>query len=143
MFAIASKARDDRAFGRADEVAGGVVDEPGERALGEDVRMPSRRPGASRMSTEKAFTSPPCARASPRSAASSSTPCARTADHDIGAELQETLAHRPAQTGAAAGHEDALAAHQILVEHVRLAMQSHWNRDFYIALVSRTFARPR
>jgi hypothetical protein len=42
---------------------------------------------------------------------------APAADMHFGAELEEAFGHFPAQAGAAAGDEDALAVHQAVAEH--------------------------
>ena len=50
---------------------------------------------------------------------------APAADRDVGAQRQKALGHRPAEAGAAAGHEDALAGHQIGLVHGCL-LATHW-----------------
>src|SRR4029079_7932068 len=57
---------------------------------------------------------------------------AAAADRDVGAEAEELLGHRLAEAGAAAGDEDALAGHQLRVEHgrsLRVAV-SGWRRGW-------------
>src|SRR6266851_304475 len=47
----------------------------------------------------------------------SATRTSPPADHHVGAELEIALRHRPAEPGAAAGHQDALALEQVGLKH--------------------------
>ena len=118
MLATASKPRGVRSCGARDEIAGGVVDEIGERAFGEnrldhlvdrkrvaDVDAVARHPAAMQVHQ---FGRGLVADA-----------LAAAADMNFGAELEEARRHRFAEPGAAAGDENAPAGEKLFVEHVR------------------------
>ena len=104
-------------LGARDEIAGGVVDEVGERALGEnrldhlvdrervaDVDAVAHHPAAIEVHQfGRGFVADALAAA---------------ADMHLGAELEEARGHRFAEPGAAAGDENAPPREKLFVEHV-------------------------
>ncbi len=104
-------------LGARDEIAGGVVDEVGERALGEnrldhlvdrervsDIDAVARHPAAMQIHQfGRGFVADALAAA---------------ADVDLGAELKEARGHRLAEAGAAASDKNAPARKKLFVEHV-------------------------
>src|SRR6202022_5059201 len=101
-------------LGGGDEIAGGVVDEIGERALGEnrldhlidrervsDIDAVARHPAAIEVHQ---FGGGFVANA-----------LAAAADVDLGAELEETRGHGLAEPGAAAGDKNAPAREKLFV----------------------------
>ncbi len=105
-------------LGARDEIAGGVVDEVGERAFGEnrldhlvdrqripDVDAVAGHPAAMQVHQfGRGFIA---------------NALAAAADMDLGAELKEARGHRFAEPGAAAGDKNAPAGEKLLVEHGR------------------------
>ena len=105
-------------LGARDEIAGGVVDEIGERAFAEnrldhlvdrervpDVDAVAGHPAAMQVHQfGRGFVADALAAA---------------ADMDLGAEAEKARGHRFAESGAAAGHQNASAGEKLFVEHGR------------------------
>ena len=103
-------------FGARDKISGGVVDEVGERARGEDVADHGvDRRGIADVDPIGADLAAVLAHefGGGRLAHRFAPP----ADEDFGAESEKFFGHALAQPGAAAGHQDAPAAQQSVVEH--------------------------
>jgi hypothetical protein len=107
-------------LGRRDEVAGRVVDQP---------RQPARMPEAVGHLVDRLRIADVDAEGVDAALRKLAAPLGRrlfadalpaAADRDVGAQGEEPLGHRAAEAGAAAGHEDALAGHEIVLEHVGL-----------------------
>jgi hypothetical protein len=104
-------------LGARDEVAGGVVDEVGERTGLEDVSHHgvdrARIANVDAVGLDPALIFP--GEFGGRCVAHCLAP---SADEDIGAERQEFFHHALAEAGAAAGHQDAPAAKKSVLEHL-------------------------
>ena len=104
-------------LGARDEVAGGVVDEVGERTGLEDVSHHgvdrARIANVDAVGLDPAVIFP--GEFGGRGVAHRLAP---SADEDIGAERQEFFRHALAEAGAAAGHQDAPAAKKSVLEHL-------------------------
>jgi hypothetical protein len=104
-------------LGARDEVAGGVVDEVGERTGLEDVSHHgvdrARIANVDAVGLDPAVIFP--GEFGGRGVAHRLAP---SADKDIGAERQEFFHHALAEPGAAAGHQDTPAAKKSVLEHL-------------------------
>ena len=118
MLATASKPRGLNSSDARDEIAGGVVDEVGEGALPKNVldHLVDRE----RVADVDAVARHPAAmKVHQFGRGLVADDLAASADMDLGAELKEARRHRLAESGAAAGHQDAPASQKIFSEHGR------------------------
>ena len=107
-----------QALGRGDEVTRGIVDQAGQSAAGPQgidhllhrLRDADVQPEGVDAPLREALA--------PGGSGFVTYGLAPATDGDVGAEFEKPLRHGPAQAGAAAGDQDALACHQLCLKHV-------------------------
>ena len=105
-------------LGARDEIAGGVVDEAGERAFAENL-LDHRFDCGGVADVDAVARDAPAMRFHELVGGRVADALAPAADGDFGAEAKEPLGHRSAEPGAAAGDEDFFARKQAVDEHGR------------------------
>ncbi len=104
-------------LGAGDEVAGGVVDERGQRTVAEDV-LDHRVHRGGVADVDAIGFHRPAVRFHHRFGRGVANALPPSADDDLGPEPEQALGHRPPQPRSPAGHEDFLALEQVLLEHL-------------------------
>ncbi len=103
-------------LGSGDEIAGGVVDEAGERAIAENL-LDHRFDRGGVADVDAVACDASAMRLHKLGGGRVADALAPAADRDLGAEAEELLGHRLAEPRAAAGDEDFLAPKKAVDEH--------------------------
>ena len=103
-------------FGARDEIAGGVVDEIGERALGEN-RLDHLVDRERIADVDPVAHHPAAMQVHQFGCGLVTDAFAAAADMDFGAQFQKARRHRFAEPGAASGDENAPPGEKLIVEH--------------------------
>ena len=103
-------------FRARDEIAGGVVDEIGEGALGPD-RLDHLVDGQRVADVDAVADHTPAMQVHQFGRGLVADALAAAADMDLGAEFEESRGHGFAEAGAASGHENAPPGEKLIVEH--------------------------